>query len=106
MGYDSKLFHLRFKGRSRHAQDRGRALSVRYSQPACIDPERVTLTKNHRALDHVLQFAHIARPGIAVKEVQRLFTDAAKSLSGFLRVALDQIFHQQRNVTGSVTQSW
>src|ERR1700738_3655211 len=38
------------------------------AQPVRLDRDRVTITEDHSALNHVLQFAHVARPRIASEQ--------------------------------------
>src|SRR5580704_4797378 len=59
-----------------------------------------------RTLNNVLQFADIAGPAVALKDVERFLLYAAKPFPGFLSIAIEQIFNKERNIVDSLTQGW
>ena len=42
-----------------------------------LDAELLRVAEEHRALDHVLELADVARPGVRREDVERLGLDAA-----------------------------
>src|SRR5262245_60035465 len=58
-------------------------------QPALIDSEFVRVTDDHRALDHVLQLAHITWPRIRAQAVEGSIVDPPDRLARLARVAID-----------------
>src|SRR5258708_328158 len=50
-------------------------------KPTLIDGEILRFTYDDRALDHVLRFANITRPGIRLNQIEALFADRLKALS-------------------------
>ena len=60
--------------------------------------------QDHRALDDVLELAHVARPGIRRQRRQRARVDAAHALADGLRVLLDEVLAQHGDVAGPIAQ--
>ena len=75
-------------------------------KPALVHSEFVGVAHNHRPLDHVLQFAHIARPLIRAQAIEGPLVDAPDRLARLARVAIDEVFDQQRDVVGALTKGW
>src|SRR5271157_3748056 len=58
-----------------------------------------------RLLQHALEFADVARPGVASEQLKRLGRDAACALSQFLAEAAEEVFRQQRKVAGPLAEA-
>src|SRR3984885_10308405 len=67
-------------------------------QPSLFDPKGIAAAQDHRSLNDVLQLTDISRPGIRLAQFKRIRVDCANLLSGFLRVALYEVFDQHRNI--------
>ena len=60
--------------------------------------------QQQRALHQVVEFAHIARPVVAVDPGQRARVQGPRRQPVLARVALDEVLRQQQRVTGSFAQ--
>src|SRR5213594_4205116 len=58
----------------------------------------VPLGNDHGALDNVLQFSHISRPGIVGESSHRCRWDSSNALVHTPSVFLDKMPHEQRNI--------
>ncbi len=58
----------------------------------------VAVAHEHRALDHVLQFAHVARPVVRRQHVDRRRRDAADVVAVLRREPLQEVVGQQQDV--------
>jgi hypothetical protein len=58
-----------------------------------------------RALDHVLELAHVARPGVADELCQRVVSDAPHVLAERRSKAREEVVHEQRDVLASRRRS-
>src|SRR5438067_3158839 len=63
-----------------------------------IEPDHGAGSQHHRALNHVFQFADVARPSVIHQRTQGLGSDVFDRLAVLQGEFLDEIFHQQRNV--------
>src|SRR6202035_5747392 len=72
--------------------------------PVFVDREYLSFAKDHRTLDDVLQFADVSGPRIGLKQFQRLLVDTFYVLASFSRIAIDKVFHQQRNVLSALSK--
>src|SRR5258708_9445640 len=52
----------------------------------------------------MLKFANVARAVVSLKQVQGSLIDISNLFTGCLRVTVDQVFDQQRNVVNALTQ--
>src|SRR5258708_19136320 len=73
-------------------------------KPTLIDREILRVAHDYRSLDDVLQFAHITRPGVRLKQFQALFVYPANALSCFTRITIDEVLNQYGNVFRPFTQ--
>src|SRR6185437_6162825 len=73
-------------------------------QPALVDRESVVFGKDDRALNNVLQFANVTRPGIQLKQIEGFFAYASEVLSFSSGIAIDEVLHQHRNVFSPLSQ--
>src|SRR5262245_36005299 len=73
-------------------------------QPALVDHELVGLADNHRPLDHVLQLAYVTWPRIRTQVIHSPLVDSLDRLARLARVAIDEVFDQQRDVIRALTQ--
>ena len=69
-----------------------------------IDPQAAVLRENRGALDHVLQFAHIAGPVVARQPPRIAFRQSQVGFQ-FLALAGQEVLRQQRNVLAAVAQA-
>src|SRR5215470_16405707 len=67
-------------------------------KPALINAEGRGFRNDHRALNHVLQFPNVSRPGVGLQQVQGLLIYLTDLLSDLPRVAVNKILYQQRNI--------
>src|SRR5512146_2568354 len=86
---------------------RRRAMAARASD----DLVREVLGANDRAaaehedaLDHVLQVANVAWPGVAREHLERLAVDLHRIASDLARIALDEVIDEGRDVVGAASQ--
>src|SRR5215469_4694749 len=75
-----------------------------WAQPSLIDDEGIPIREDYRTLDDILQFSDVPRPVVASEKIRRSFTYFADSLSRLLRIALDQILNQQRDIVTPLPQ--
>src|SRR4030095_5289961 len=75
-------------------------------QPRLVDRERVAIAENDGPLDDVLQLTNVARPLICLEELHRPTLDRPDFLGFSSRIAVDQIFDEQGNVTHAISQRW
>src|SRR5262249_32396792 len=73
-------------------------------QPALVDREFVGVTDDDGSLDDVLQLPHVPGPRGGPKIFERPLVAAPDRLSRLARVAIDEVFHQQRNVLRPLAQ--
>src|SRR6266700_2892862 len=66
--------------------------------PAFVDREFVRLRDDERALNYVLQFADIPRPGILLQHVQSLLLNMLDLFARSFGITIDKIIYQQGNV--------
>src|SRR5262245_39095026 len=66
--------------------------------------ENGSTTKNHRTLDDVHKLAHVARPVIVLKFVQRIGTDRLDSLAHALSGFSNELVGQKPNVLFALTE--
>jgi hypothetical protein len=64
----------------------------------------LAIAQNHGSLDHVLQFANVARPIVRLKEFERSFVDVLDLLPGLACIAFRKIFDQQRYVVSPIAK--
>src|SRR3954467_1554687 len=102
----STLDHLSFEvRRCRHERTRSSGLPVRLDdQPTLVDGEYVAIAQDDRPLDDVLELSHVAGPVVRLKQREGILAHVSDCLSGLLRVALDQVLHEQRDVIETLTQ--
>src|SRR5579859_5842821 len=89
-----------------HVRRNGAVVRLRRRQLQSIRPYRHPIGQNHRALQSVLQFAHVARPAI---RKQTLFRFRGKLQPRLLELATEffqKIFCQQQHIVSAVAQSW
>src|SRR5262245_1771115 len=73
-------------------------------QPTLVDGEYFVVAQDDRPLDHVLELSHIAWPCVRLKQGECVLADVPDRLPSLLRVALDQVLHEQRDVIHTLTQ--
>src|ERR1700733_4463711 len=73
-------------------------------KPTLIDCETLGFTYNDRTLNHVLQLANIARPGIRLQQIKALLTNCLKVLSCSSRKTIDEVPDEEGNVFSSFAQ--
>lgn len=86
----------------RHAR-RGRPGS-RWRKPCPIHAKRFSFAENHGPLDYILQLADVARPIISFEQIQGTSADVTDSLARLVRVAVNQVLGQQRNIVGALSK--
>jgi hypothetical protein len=62
-----------------------------------VDAENLCFSKYDRTLDDVLQLAYVSGPRIGPEQFERPLVHAPDVLSSLSCVAIDEVFHQQRN---------
>src|SRR5581483_5611092 len=89
----------------------GAVLEDRQAQPASHDGVRQQVNgdagsggEHDGALDHVLQFAHVSRPGIIQQHAQRFLGDLADRPLIFRGKLADEKVHQQGDIFLALTQ--
>ena len=75
---------------------------TRRHQKLVIDLNRRRTGENHRALDHVLQFADIARPRVSDESVHHFGTEVQAGSLQFRLKILQKMTGQKRNILRSV----
>ena len=75
-------------------------------EPTLIDGEGLRFADDDGAFDDVLQFANISRPGVGAEQFESIFVDSLYSFSGFPGVAIDEIFHEHRDVVLALAERW
>ena len=65
---------------------------------------RVPGAQHHRALDHVLELAHVARPVVVHQQVERFRRELEFGTRVLLAVLLEEVLHQQRDVVLALAQ--
>jgi hypothetical protein len=78
------------------------------AQRSRVDPNHIgcqlrTGRENHRSLDHILQFAHIPRPGVRAQLVERGRRDIDDRLPELSREDADEVTGQRLDVLGPFT---
>ena len=63
-------------------------------QPGFVHPKDLVIAEDYSSLDHVLQFANIARPILGLKQFQRPLLNTLDFLAGFARVSFGEVFHK------------
>src|SRR5260221_7023256 len=87
------------------AGQRARALDhASCGQPTLVNNEFFGVADDHRALNHILQLAHVSWPWIGQKAIERLFVDTPERFMRLAGVAMNEVFHQHRNVLFPVPQ--
>ena len=67
------------------------------SSASYINGKSIAVAKDHRSLNDILQPANVAGPIVSSKDVYVFFVIFTILLPAFFRVALDQVFDQQRD---------
>src|SRR5262245_14756964 len=78
--------------------------ALRRPQPEIAGTDLVALREQHRALDRVIQLAHVTRPGMSEQHAHRLGLEAAEVLAVAPRVALEERCGEQRDVVAALAQ--
>src|ERR1700730_1254114 len=69
--------------------------------------ERATVVcERHRALDLVLQFAHVSRPGVAAEELERLYPDRQYDPPRPPAGVVQQVVNEGGDVLGPLAKRW
>ena len=76
------------------------------NQHTGVNPQDFTIGQNHAALNHILQLANVARPGVLLYRRERSLFDVTDLLPVRPDIARDEIIHQHRYVTLTFTQGW
>src|SRR5258705_4522019 len=92
-----------YKVRDERNTRRG-SLRSDWRQPGFIYGKGFPIAQNHGTLDYILQFANVARPVVSLKQVQGSLIDISNLFTSSLRVTIDQVFDQQRNVVNALAQ--
>src|SRR5256714_9352296 len=66
--------------------------------------ERLALGEDHGALDHVLELAHIARPGMVFYERRKFGVEAADALAEPARVVLGELPCEEQRIAPALAQ--
>src|SRR3981189_1995750 len=77
---------------------------LRAGQPSLFDPKGIAAAQDHRSLNDVLQLTDISRPRIGLAQFKRIHVDFANLLAGFLRVSLNEVLNQHRNILLALAQ--
>src|SRR5712675_453507 len=92
-----------YKVRDQRNTRRGTLRSNR-RQPGFIYTKGFPITQNHRALDYILQLANVARPVVSLEQIQGSLIYVSNLFTSCLRVTIDQVTDQQRNVVNALAQ--
>src|SRR5439155_18238291 len=100
-GFDYLFFALDKRGDKRNR----RLPSLPFPlQPSLVDGKCFAVAQHDSPLDDILQLANVAGPIVSLKQLQCLRPYVPDLFSGHLRVALDQVFDEQRNVVRPLAQ--
>src|SRR6266404_549774 len=73
-------------------------------EPARVDGERAGVADDDRALDDVLQLAHVPGPAVGLHEVQRALVDAADTFAYLARVPIHEVLDKKRDIGDAFAQ--
>src|SRR5215831_20307468 len=68
-------------------------------QPRLVDGERVAVAENDGSLDDILQLSNVAGPVVGLEQFHRSAVNRSDLLGFSSRIAVDEIFDEQGNVT-------
>lgn len=93
-----------FHGGKANFEDHRAALVPVQNVARFIDEVLLAAGQRDRAFDHVLQFAHIARPGIINQQCRRGLGNSLYLLPAASRAVLKERVNQQRNILAPFTE--
>ena len=67
-------------------------------KPALIDRKSFHITYDDGSLDHVLQFADVARPGIGLKQIEAPLVHGLEALPRFHPVTIQEVPQKKRDI--------
>ena len=73
-------------------------------EPALIDGQVLGIAHDDGPFNHVLQFSNVARPCVRLEEIQAPLIDSRYLFPGFAGKAIDEVFHEQRDVFFSLAK--
>ncbi len=73
-------------------------------QPGVAERQRRAAREDHRALDHVLQLAHVARPVVGLQQTHDVGRNVVDALAQRAAEAIDQVADQRRNVAAPLAE--
>src|SRR5262249_52955551 len=79
-------------------------LSRRYREPQITGTELGSIGHDDRALDVILELAHVARPGIVLDRVERILLETEQGASLLAAERMHERVREQRRVSGPLAE--
>src|SRR5580692_1781163 len=75
-------------------------------QPRFFHKERIGITQDDGALNHILKFPDVSRPVITLEELRRFFINPANRFARLGSISFDEILSQGKNVLPPFAKRW